>query len=179
MKHQLSLEVPDTYNPKIFRIIDTSKYVPQMNITCGYLQITGPGFKNPVIIETQPNFSLTLTACSLALQQVQCGEEQYTIPDGLYNIKYSVSPNELVVVEYNYLRVTNIYNTYFQELGSLEIHGCSVEQCIKDRLSDLREIKSYIDVAKAKVEYFNDVSTGIEIFKFAHKKLKAYSKGCC
>jgi len=179
MKHQLSLEVPDTYNCKILRVIDTSTYVEDLQVTCGYLQITGPGFINPVQIEVNPNFSLVLNACSLGFQSEDCGEVQYTIPDGVYNIKYSVSPNTEVVVEYNYLRVTNTLNSYFKELGLLELQGCPTDDCLKKRLHDLREFKSFVDVAKAKVEYYNLLSDGIDLFKYANKKLTAYQKSCC
>lgn len=179
MKHQLSLEVPDTYNCKILRVIDTSKYVEELPVTCEYLQITGPGYLSPVQIEVEPKFSLILTACSLGIQTEECGDIQYAIPDGLYNIILSVSPNDLVRVEYNYLRVTEVMNSYFNELARIEVKGCPTEDCMSKRLKDLREIKSYIDVAKAKVEYYNQTDEGLDMLKYANKKLSLYINNCC
>lgn len=179
MKHQLSLEVPDSNNCKILRVIDTSKYIEDFTTTCEYLQVTAPGFLSPVQIEVDPGFNLILTACSLGLQTTECGDEQYNLPDGVYNIKYSISPNTEVVVEYNYLKVSQILNHYYRELASLEIHGCPIEYCAKEKLKSLTELKSFIDVAKAKVEYFNEVKEGVDILKYANKKLTAYRKICC
>lgn len=179
MKHILSLEVPDTYNCKIFRVIDTSKYIPDLAVTCEFLQITGPGFKNPVQIEVEPEFNLILTACSLGFQTKDCGDVQYIIPDGVYNLKYSVSPNSVVSVEYNYLRVAEVMNKYFEELGRLEIQGCTTEDCVRKRLRELKEIRSFIEVAKAKVEYYGLIKEGVDMLKYANQKLSAYKKSCC
>ena len=39
-KHVLSLEIPDTMNKCIFRVVDTSVYATGIPITCPLLQIT-------------------------------------------------------------------------------------------------------------------------------------------
>ena len=64
-KHQLSLELPESNNIKVFRVFDTSIYAEGMTIDCGTLRITSPGFNLPVSIETLPSFNLVLSACSL------------------------------------------------------------------------------------------------------------------
>ena len=81
--------------------------------------------------------------------------------------------------EYNYLRVTKILNSYYQKLADIEIHGCVLEDCNKKRLKDLREVRSLIEVAKAKVEFKNSLDEGMEILKYAQKKLAGFSKKCC
>ena len=45
-------------------------------------------------IKVDKNFDMCLTACTLALQTTNCGVTQEKIPDGIYIIKYSVSPNK-------------------------------------------------------------------------------------
>lgn len=66
-KHQLSLEVPETNNCKVFRILDTSIYTEDLAITCGKLEITSPGFNEPIIIDALPRFNLILNACTLGI----------------------------------------------------------------------------------------------------------------
>jgi hypothetical protein len=118
-KHQLSLELPESNNIKVFRLFDTSIYAEGMTIDCGTLRITSPGFNLPVSIETLPNFNLVLSACSLGLQRTSCGENFQNIPDGIYVINYSVSPNSSVFVEYNHLRTAQTMNQYYNILASI------------------------------------------------------------
>ena len=178
MKHQLSLEVPDTNNIKVLRIFDTSTYIEELNVKCGILKITTPGFKVPVQIETLPYFNLVLNACTLGIYNGGCGENSPPIPDGIYKIQYSVSPNDKVYVEYNHLRITNTLNRYFNALCDLEIAACEPSADVKSSLKELRLIKSLLDAAKVKVEYCNSPIQGMQLFSYALKKLEKYSGGC-
>jgi hypothetical protein len=118
-KHQLSLEVPDTNNCSVFRVFDTSIYSDLIEVTCGTLQITSPGFNQPVSIDVLPGFNLILNACTLGLQSTGCGITSNRLPDGIYVVRYSVSPNDKVYVEYNYLRVCQTLNKYYNQLCRL------------------------------------------------------------
>lgn len=105
--HVLSLEVPDTMNKCVLRIMDTSIYNTQKPPTCQLLQITPPGWTRPIEFNEgviSPGFSVNLTACDLEMQTVNCGSSYSDLPDGIYIIKYSVAPNDIVYVEYNHLR---------------------------------------------------------------------------
>lgn len=178
MKHQLSLELPDSNNTQILRIFDTSQYATDFAATCGVLQITSPGFKLPVQIEVLPYFNLVLNACTLGIFKGVCGDSSPCLPDGIYDINYSVSPNNLVYTEYNYLRITETLNKYFQELCTLDIHGCDPPVEIKAKLKELRFIKSLLDTAKVKVEYCHNSFQGMEIFLYAKKRLNRLSGNC-
>lgn len=177
-KHLLSLEVPDTNNIKVFRIFDTSFYASSLSVDCSTLRITCPGFNAPVVLEILPNFNLVLNACSLGLQATDCGHIDYVIPDGIYTIHYSVSPNTHVFVEYRYLRVSQTLNKYYNFLSTLEMSGCEPAADVKETLDELALIKNFIDAAKAKVEYGNDPETGIELLLYAQKKLNKLTGKC-
>lgn len=187
-KHQLSLEVPETNNCSVFRVVDTSTYSNKIPITCAKLEITSPGYNQPVVIDvtlaTDPqtqnliNFSYILNGCTLGIQTVGCGEESEILPDGIYKLKYSVSPNDKVYVEYNYLRVCQTLNIYYNELCKLELHACEPSADIKESLNELRLIKSFIDAAKAKVEQCNDLDQGMDLLRYAQKRLQKYSGEC-
>ena len=104
-----------------------------------------------------------------------CGTNSDRLPDGIYTIRYSVSPNDKVYVEYHYLRVCQITNKYFNELCKLEMAACEPQADVKDQLNELRLIKSFIDAAKAKVEQCDDLQEGMELLMYAQKKLHNYS----
>lgn len=186
-KHQLSLEVPNTNNCTIFRVQDTSIYSDKVPVTCPQLEITSPGFNVPAVIPipTTPSntelFDFVLNACDLKIQTSDCDEASQTLPDGVYFIKYSVSPNSEVFVEYKHLRVCQILNKYYKELCKLELAACEPEADIKEQLKELRLIKSFIDAAKAKVEYCHDVQKGNELLTYANKRLNKYvsDDDCC
>lgn len=178
MKNDLNLEIVETYNPNLIKIVDFSTYIEDMDIKCELLEITAPGFISPVQIEVTKGFELLLNACDLGIQRQDCGEEKFALPDGVYNIKYSISPNDKVFVEYSYLRTTKILNRYYNELSKIETKGCSLEDCNQKKLRDLRDIKSYIDIAKAKVEFYGDIKEALEMLNYANKKLSSNCKDC-
>lgn len=178
-KHQLSLELPDTNNIKVLRIFDTSIYADGVGKDCGVLSITSPGFNLPVNIEMLPGFNTTLTACTLGLQKTGCSDALQPIPDGIYVINYSLSPNSIVQVEYNYLRVTQTVNRYYNLLCELEMSACEPGADVKEKLEELRLIKSFIDAAKAKVEYCHSPEAGIELLMYAKKRLDKITNALC
>ena len=177
-KHQLSLELPETNNIKVLRLFDTSLYAEGMSIDCGTLRITSPGFNLPVAIEVLPHFNIVLNACTLGLQRSGCSEYSQVLPDGIYVINYSVSPNTNVFVEYNHLRTTQTTNKYYNLLCELELAACEPSADVKDRLRELQMIKGFIDAAKAKVEYCNEPEAGMELLIYAQKRLNKYAAKC-
>jgi hypothetical protein len=177
-KHQLSLEVPDTNNCSVFRVFDTSLYSTLIPVDCGTLNITSPGFNQPVSIEVLPHFNLILNGCTLGIQTSGCGSVSELLPDGIYNIKYSVSPNNEVYVEYNYLRICMTLNKYFNELCKLELAACEPEADVKEQLDELRLIKSFLDAAKVKVEYCENPQEGMDLFMYAQDRLKKIGSTC-
>ena len=178
-KHQLSLELPETNNIKVLRLFDTSLYTEGMAIDCGKLLITSPGFNMPRVIDVLPHFNLVLNACSLGLQSAGCGEHSEVIPDGIYKINYSVSPNNNVFVEYQHLRVVQTLNKYYNLLTQLELSGCEPDADVKEQLTELRLIKSFIDAAKAKVEYCHSPEAGMELLLYAKKRLDKITNSLC
>lgn len=177
-KHQLSLELPETNNIKVLRLFDTSFYAKGMTVDCGTLSITSPGFNLPVAIEVLPYFNIVLNACSLGLQRTGCTEDSQPIPDGIYVINYSVSPNSSVFVQYNHLRLAQTLNKYFNLMCALEMSGCEPDADVREKLEELRLIKSFIDAAKVKVEVCHEPENGMELLLYAQKMLNKYAAGC-
>jgi hypothetical protein len=169
--HILSLEVPTVMNPCILKIFDTSVYSNLLPVTCPTLNITVPGFGYSIQLDTTQDFVDTITACNLQLQTTDCGTVNVDIPDGIYIIKYSVSPNEIVYVEYNHLRITQALNKYYNVLCDVDANACDPPLKIKQRLEELRLIYMYLQAAKGKVEFCHEPQKGMSLYNYAMKLL--------
>jgi hypothetical protein len=178
--HVLSLEVPDVMNACIIKLFDTSVYATGMPVVCPTLAITVPGFVYSSEVAVVQNFNETITACDLGLQTTGCDLSQYAnLPDGIYVIKYSVSPNEYVYVEYNHLRITQAMIRYQKILCDLDVADCEPPAQVQEKLKQLRKIRTYFDAAKAKVEVCHEPAKGMRIYNYALKLLqKMNCKNC-
>tara|TARA_R100000322_G_C5370806_1_gene173436 strand:- start:48 stop:632 length:585 start_codon:yes stop_codon:yes gene_type:complete len=176
-KHILSLEVLNVSNTKYLSIKDTSKYAKGLGTDCPELLITPPAAtgtttKKTSIIEVQPGFDLNITACCLNLQQMSCNEIRTDIPDGVYVIKYQLSPHDKTYVEYNFLRTTGLMKLYYEKLCKLDMAACEPDSSRKKLYQELNIIRMLIDGAKSKVEYCSQPDAGMELFNYAKKKLE-------
>lgn len=178
MNHVLSLEVPETLNACILRIEDTSVYA-NMPVVCPVLAVTLPGYLYSTEISVTENFSLNLTACDLGIQTLDCGSTFVDLPDGIYIIKYSVSPSDTVYVEYNHLRMTKTLQKYKKVLCAIEVSGCEPAPDIKEKLKRVRMIHDMLEAASAQVEWCHHPKKGMEIFTYACRELEKMSCTLC
>ena len=180
-KHILSLEVPAVSNCGIFSVKDTSQYAEELGIDCEELLITPPGFNNPALIKVKHGFDLNLNGCALGIQTTDCGSSRSILPDGVYIIRYSVSPNDKVYVEYNHLRVCCILDKYNNILCDIDMKPCAPSSERADLISELGYIRTLIDAAIAKVEYCQSPNEGMELYNYAMKRLNKIdcSSICC
>ena len=166
-------------NTCILNINDTSVYANNVPITCETLNVTVPGYGYSNQIDVVPGFTAILTACDLQLQTNQCGEQYAPLPDGVYIIKYSVSPNDVVYVEYNHLRITTALNRYNKALCTLDLAACDPPAKVKEKLEKLRMVKMYLDAAKAKVEFCLEAQQGMTLYNYAIKLLNKFDCKTC
>jgi hypothetical protein len=171
-KHILSLEVPVVANCEILSIRDTSQYTDNLAKDCPELLITTPGFNNPALIEVTPGFDLNLAGCDLQTQTSDCGNKNVALPDGVYIIRYSLSPNDKVFVEYNHLRTTAFMNLYNEVLCGLNLAACEPSSEKEDLISEVNYLRVLIDSAKAQVEYCINPKKGMEMYNYALKRLR-------
>lgn len=179
-KHSLSLEIPDTLNGCILRVVDSSYYADNLPVECARLSILVPGFTCAIGLEAEYGFcNWNITACDLEIQSLGCGTKFEDLPDGIYAIKYSVAPNDYVYVEYNHLRITKALNQYNKVLCSLEAGACEPSSDLKKKFDRLRLIYSMLMAAKAKVEYCHDAKQGLDLYEYAVKQLNKISCKTC
>lgn len=171
--HILSLEVPTVLNTCIMSVLDTSVYSTLMPVSCPTLNITVPGFTFSSQLTTVQGENTIITACDLQLQTQGCdGTFLSDIPDGVYAIKYSVSPNDITFVEYNHLRISKALNIYNNILCKLDLAACEPPANIKKKLEILKTAKMYLDAAKAKVEFCHEPTHGMSLYNYALKIMK-------
>lgn len=181
-KHKLSLNFPVVLNSCVLPIFDLSVYNPDAVPTCPILEVTLPGFQNPVQItepDIAPGFNINLTACDLEIQTENCNDTFNGLPDGIYILKYSVSPNETVFVEYNHLRITNALKCYKATLCDLNVGECEPDTDLARKLERLRTIRMYFAAAVATVENCHNPKKGMAIFQYALKQLKKFKCIAC
>lgn len=170
-KHILSLDIPETLNVNIMRVVDTSVYSEILNTACGKLQILVPGYTEAVTLNLTPGYDLIISACTLGIQSSDCNTKQVPLPDGVYTIRYSVAPNDKVFVEYNYLRIAKAMSTYYSLLCDINLSGCEPLAPEKERLNKLRLLRTMLDGAKAKVEYCHKTDQGMAIYNYVVTQL--------
>lgn len=176
-KHVLSLRIPEVYNEGILLVEDTSIYDPLLGINCPTLQITYPGALQPVAISVQSGFRAVLNACMIGLlPTVQCSDQCPCIPDGIYNIQYSVQPNDKVFVEYNHLRVTKAINKWKGLLCQLDLQCCVPSAEMAQLLNEMYIIRGYISAAVASVENCHKNQDGINLLLFANSLMDKLSR---
>jgi hypothetical protein len=179
--NKLMLNVPDILTDCVLRVEDMSVYEPMMPYVCPTVQITVPGFANCVTFDSsttpsvQKAFILNLTACDLELQFANCGVEFDSIPDGVYTINYSISPNDSSFVEIYNLRTTSLRRQLKEQWCALKLSACEPRPEVELKFKELMTISLYIDAAKANADYCLEPEKAMELYNYAKKKLSNFS----
>jgi hypothetical protein len=180
MQSKLSLQFYEDYNTHSLTVIDRSIYNQDITASCERLLITLPGFTHPITIDNvDKNFNRALTAQDFKLVNYHtCNCDMMDLPDGLYIVNYSICPNDLVYVEYNYLRQTKVYKKYFSKLCSLQLLGCEGNNKTAEIIKKLKNIEMYLQAAKAYVEECGAPQRGLELQEYAIKLLDKINTDC-
>lgn len=183
--HQLALEIPNTSHTDRMRIIDASVYADSLPVEFETLQILIPGYSDPIVFKEadtptplQQGFDRWFTTVDLGLQAVS-SDSLDTLPDGLYVIQYSVSPNDQKYEKYYHLRITKAVNIYHKELCKIQLSECEPTAEMNQHLADLRYIKMLLDSAKAKAEFCHAPDHASAMLQYANKLMRKYQDGCC
>lgn len=179
-QHILQLSFPDCTNEGVFLIKDISIYsgwtsgiVPipgavPIPISCANLQITSPGFYSPTLLDVIPGYDLVLNACTLGVVGVNgCTDACPALEDGMYNIRYSVSPNDQVFVEYKVLRIVKALNRYYKLLWKLNLQPNLPDTDTQYQLQQLDIVYNYLISAKVTVENEHQFTDGMNLLRYA------------
>ncbi len=180
MISQLSLQIIETGDVNNLRIVDSSVYNEDIDVSCEQLLITPPGFTYPAGFDVDKGFNSLFTSENLGL--TKAGLSLTALPDGVYIIRYSINPNDRVWVEYYHLRNTQQEKSYNQLLCKLGLEPCNnIDKDMESNLKALHTARIYMDAAKSMVEYCNSPKKGMELYEYANKlidKLESKVSSC-
>jgi hypothetical protein len=129
------------------------------------IEITAPGFTK-VALDFTPNSVNIFTASNL---NVDCASDS-TLPDGVYTVRYSISPSSTYNVEKTFIRVTAIKCKYARLFLGIDM-DCACGQSKQTQLkAQLRDAKEMIEGAIAASNQ-GDVDSAMDLYKLADKAL--------
>jgi hypothetical protein len=177
-QHILSLSEGKSANEGIFLINDTSLYAPSIPVLCPTLEILPPGYRTPAVLTITPGAHLVLNACSIGvLPATGCADSAPILPDGIYNLRYSVSPNSGVYVEYDLLRIVHAWNRLNEVLCQLGLRCQLPDKELEYSVYQCAIIREYLIGAKAMVEDKHQMQDGINTYRFAYSLIEKMSIG--
>lgn len=165
----------DSNNPKTFRLIDDSEYNPKITVTSPTLEITPPGFNYPTVFNVKPYFNMVLNASILNILKVKSNSLLADLPDGIYGIKYSISPSAELFVEYDYFRTVKLREKFSRIMcGLLDKKRDYTVREFEEVKQEILWIDQLIDSSKYKVEICEEPEKGILLYNEASYLLDKY-----
>jgi hypothetical protein len=172
---KLQVDYQDSNNPKTFRLVDDSEYNPKIEVCNTFLEVTPPGFNYPTTFKVKPYFNMVLNASILNILKVKSVKLLADLPDGTYHIKYSISPNDELFVEYDYFRTVKLMYKYSRIVcGLLDKKRDYTVREFDDIKQEILWIRQLIESAKDKVEVCSQEEKGIDLYNEASHLLNKY-----
>lgn len=181
--HKLDIIVNQNKNCKTLVVQDASLYdniTPVENII---LEIKPPGQT------CFTSFTLLAGWCAKTFNCLDfnlccIGEEISVLPDGIWEIKYSIDPNITTMIEGSHMRVCQLMSTYIKTIGLFLSNKCNYNKKeIESIEKELLEIKNLIDNSIFAAEDLLDNSSAIELYNEASLRLNKVNNGnfssCC
>jgi len=172
----LDILVTPTYSKKTLGINDISEYPDDPPIVeAPSIEISIPGFDS-IILPFVPGELNVFNSASLGLSDVGIEDP---IPDGIYVVRYSITPAESSYVEKTFLRVEKLQETFDTAFMKLDLANCN-DLIKKQQKVTLDTINYFIQGAIASA---NNCSTtdAMKLYKKAYKLLHNFiQRGeCC
>lgn len=184
--HSLGLEITDGMDCSTMIIRDASVWDPNLPIQNAIIEVQNPlsdcfyPFSVSTSCGTIPGFGVALSCAQLGICCADCVPTVSTLPDGNYNIKFSVDPNLATMVEFNYFRICELYSSYIASV-------CTTRAMEKDlrpdeftkRLVELRGLREMIDSSKWAAEENLDIPAALDLYNEAKRLLGRYNHRSC
>lgn len=175
MVSKLSVDYIDSNNPKTFRLIDDSEYNTKITVSSPTLEITPPGFSYPTVFTVEPYFNMVFNASILNILKVKSYKLLADLPDGIYGIKYSITPSAELFVEYDYFRTVKLREKFSRiACGLLDKKRDYTVNEFEDIKKEILWIDQLIDASKYKTEICGEPEKGISLYNEASFLLDKY-----
>lgn len=157
MRHEIDFDIFTRGNPKHLMIVDGSRYFERPSNLL--IEVKFPNFKKYYTAPGTANSVTMLTTKFLGY----C-DDVVDFPDGLYEIRMSVAPNELVYYKENYLKADKLKSRMNELLQ---------EECLDIKsVNYLYDIDKFLTAAEAVANTHPDKA--VEYYREALKKLEKY-----
>lgn len=167
MKPKLDLYFPNTHDLKTLVIVDTSSYPTNFSVINPTIEITPPSFLQKNLVFHTNSFNI-FNSNTLELSCGTC--ERVDLPDGIWEIKYSVAPAYDNYVERTFLRVDILKASMEELFMHTEITECNAD--IKDeKLDAINQIEVYIEGAIAAANKCNNI-LAMKLYRVAERMIK-------
>ena len=151
MRTKLGLSPLCTLDCTVMMLVDTSVYNTDLPVECPYLDITPPGYINPVRVVYTPNTSIQINTVNLGLSTTPGN-----LPSGVYKIRQSIKPNTEMFKEYHVL---------YTLPERKKLAACvNTNACNCDDDTELSLIYTGLLMAE-ELTYFEDPIKGEKVFK--------------
>jgi hypothetical protein len=120
---KLDILVLPTYDSRTLGVADASTYPTYPPVTSPTIEITVPGF-DKVILPFTPNDFNIFNSTSLGLTAV--GDPITPLPDGVYFLRYSVTPTFTNFVEKSIMRVEQLQERFDGAFMKLDMMECDL-----------------------------------------------------
>jgi hypothetical protein len=118
---KLDIAVIPTYSSKTLGIADTSTYPSSLSISAPSIEFNVPSF-GKVVLPFNPNSFNLFNSTSLGITQV--GDTELPLPDGVYYIKYTITPAYKNFVEKTIMRVDALQEKFDNAFMKLDMMEC-------------------------------------------------------
>lgn len=170
----LDLIYVPSYNLKTLMIFDGSIYPTNPpEVVSPTIEITPPGF-NTVVIPFTVNEINTFTSLNL---QVTTDNTLRPLPDGVYHMKYSVSPAFENFVEKTFLRVDLLQEKFDKAFLTLDMMQC--DRAIKEQSK--QELVSIYLIIQGAIAASNECANEIamKLYRQADRMLELFFNSGC
>jgi len=161
----------DLHDPNLLGVVDKSYYPSGFTVSTPTVEITPPSFPKATLTYTIKTLN-TYNSNDLKLTCVDNESQLGNLPDGMYTIKMSISPEYSYNRTKSFLRTTNIRRKYGIAVMKTDITCCS-DDIKKQHMVYLDEINYYIECA---IAAGNDCSgtVAMTLYQEASRMLDAF-----
>ena len=181
--HKLDIIVIPSKNCKTFVVQDGSAYDINFPNTNNIIEIKPPGQTCFIPFNVLPKWCSRTFSC-IDFNLCCINEDITVLPDGVYELKYSVDPNLQTMIEGSHMRICQLTSEYIKVLGLFlsNKHNYNKREIIEIE-KELLYIKTLLDSSVFAVEDLFDNTSGIELYNEASLRLKRFKNGnfsgCC
>lgn len=172
----LDIIIPDVHSPLLLGIGDISYYPTGFSIVNPSIEITAPNSERITLPFTAQNFAVfNSNDLKLTCDVDPC--DLLPLPDGIWEVKYSIAPSTTYCVTKKFLRVFNLLRRFEIAFMNVELMECS-QQVKKQNHDVLDQIEYYIQGAIATANDCN-YTKAMDLYREADKMLNLFLKTKC